>query len=68
MTLMIDNPSHIKQLKALGFTYAIFVARNVSLHPVGTISCAFRLKADANHMKAHLCSKFGKFTYEVTLL
>ncbi len=66
--MMINNPAHIEKLKALGFTYAVYVAKNITTNPVGTITAVFRHKSDANQSKVGLCNKFGKYTYGAKML
>lgn len=58
----------VKALKKMGFSYAVIVARDVSVRVPGSVEAVFRNRDDASRFKTGLCKMYGQYTYEVVSL
>lgn len=61
--IILLHPDHIKQLKKLGFFYAVCVNRNISFRPVGSVEAVTRNLPDARRLASSLNSKYGPHSY-----
>lgn len=62
------NADARKMLNKLGFSYAVIVARDVSVRLPGSVEAVFRNRNDASRFKTGLCKMYGQYTYEVVSL
>lgn len=62
------TPDQIKALNKMGFSYAVIVARDVSVRLPGSVEALFRSRNDASRFKTGMCRMYGQYTYEVVSL